>query len=57
MRSGYVLPRSAEGVGVNTRLHEEQRQSWTISIFLRRVPLRVMAMLPQCGQRSGRFSV
>jgi hypothetical protein len=45
------------GVGVKTRLHDAQRHSWTISIFLRRVPFRVIAVLPQCGQRSGRFSV
>jgi len=38
-------------------MHEEQRQSWTISIFFRRVPFRVIAVLPQCGQRSGRFAV
>jgi hypothetical protein len=51
------LLRSAAGVGVKTRLQDAQRQSWTISIFLRRVPFRVIAVLPQCGQRSGRFSV
>src|SRR5216684_7667542 len=57
MRSGYVLLRSADGVGVKMRLHDAQRQSWTISIFLRRVPFRDIAVLPQRGQRSGRFSV
>jgi hypothetical protein len=51
------LLRNAAGVGVKTRLQEAQRQSWTISIFLRRVPFRVIAVLPQWGQRSGRFSV
>ena len=39
--SGEVLLRSASGAGVKTRLQEAQRQSWTISIFLRRVRLRV----------------
>jgi hypothetical protein len=38
------LSRSVAGVGVNTRLHEEQRQSWTTSIFLRRFPFRVIAV-------------
>jgi hypothetical protein len=42
---------------VNTRLHEAHRQSCTISIFFLRVPFRVIAVLPQCGQRSGRFAV
>jgi hypothetical protein len=45
------------GVGVKTRLHDAQRHSWTISIFLRRVPFRVIAVLPQWAQRPGRFSV
>jgi hypothetical protein len=51
------LLRSAAGEGVKTRLHDAQRQSWTISIFFLRVPLRVTWALPQCGQRSGRLSV
>jgi len=29
------------GVGVKTRVQDEQRQSWTISIFFLRVPFRV----------------
>ena len=45
------------GAGVKTRLHDAQRQSWTISIFFLRMPLRVTWVLPQCGQRSGRLSV
>ena len=45
--------RSAAGPGVKVRLHEPQRQSWTISSFFLRTPLRVMAWLPQCGQASG----
>src|ERR1700733_11799601 len=57
MCSGYVLLRSAAGVGVNTRLHDPQRHSWTISSFLRRVPFRLNEILPQFGQRSGRFAV
>ncbi len=52
-----LLLRSVAGVGVKTRLHDAQRQSWTISIFLRRVPFRVIDVLPQCRQRSGPFSV
>ena len=55
--NGYVLSRSASGAGVKTRLHDAQRQSWTISIFFLRIPLRVTWVLPQCGQRSGRLSV
>ena len=38
---------------MNTRLHDEQRQSWTISSFFLRVPRRVRTWLPQCGQASG----
>jgi hypothetical protein len=43
--------------GVNTRRQPRQRQSCTISNFLRRVPLRERSRLPQCGQRSGRLRV
>ena len=45
------------GAGVKTRLHEAQRQSWTISIFFLRVPFRATWVLLQYGQRSGRLSV
>jgi len=44
-------------LGVNTRLNEEQRQSWTISSFFLRVPRRVSEWLPQCGQASGCLAV
>jgi hypothetical protein len=39
------------------RLHEEQRQSWTISSFFLRMPRRVSTWLPQWGQASGCFVV
>ena len=39
------------------RLHEAQRQSWTISSFFLRVPRRVRLRLPQCGQASGCLAV
>ncbi len=39
-----------------TVLQDEQCQSWTISIFFLRVPLRVTWTLPQCGQLSGLLS-
>jgi len=42
IRSGYVLWRSSTGVGVKTRVHDAQRQSWTISIFFLRVPFRMI---------------
>ena len=57
MRSGYVLLRRAAGPGVKVRLHARQRQTWTISSFLRRVPFRLRLAPPQCGQRSGRLAV
>ena len=41
------------GPGVNVRLHDAQRQSWTISSFFLRVPRRVSTWLPQCGHASG----
>ena len=57
MRSGYVLLRSACGPGVNLRLHDTQRQSWMISSFFSRTPLRVTLRLPQCEHASGCFVV
>ena len=45
--------RSAAGAGVKVRLQAAQRQSWTISSFLRRVPRRVRLWPPQKGQASG----
>ena len=52
-----VLYRSSAGAGVNTRRHNLHCQSWTISSFLRRVPLRMRRVLPQCGQRAGGLTV
>ena len=49
--------RSAAGPGVKTRLHEAQRQSWTISSVFLRVPRRVSAWPPQCGHASGGLTV
>lgn len=45
------------GAGVNVRLHDPQRHSWTISSFFLRVPRRDSARPPQCGQLSGCFVV
>ena len=42
---------------MNVRLHDEQRQSCTISSFFLRVPRRDKLWLPQCGQASGCFVV
>ena len=56
-RIGYVLLRSAAGPGVKMRLHDEQRQSWTISSFFLRTPLRLTAWLPQYGHSMGSLFV
>ena len=47
----------AAGAGVNTRRHSLHCQSCAISSFLRRVPLRMRRVLPQCGQRAGGLTV
>jgi len=48
---------TAGGAGVNTRRQTLHCHSWTISSFLRRVPLRMRRVLPQCGQRPGGLTV
>jgi hypothetical protein len=53
MRSGYVLLCNAAGPGVNMRLQDAHRHSWTISSFFFRVPLRESAWLPQWGHACG----
>ena len=54
-RIGFVA--QLRWCGCNTRRQILHCQSWTISNFLRRVPLRVSRLLPQYGQSAGGLTV